>query len=282
MKPSEETDGREENLEGTAQDILCELLYNINTYVVGVGGCGCNTVEYISKQGMNNVKTIGINTDKKVLESLDVDRQMLIGKDLVNGAGTGGDPNLGERAAKVNEAQILKALDGAHMVIVVAGLGGGTGSGASKVVADLARRNGKLVVSYMIMPFSVEGARYSAAKKHLEEISLLSNTTTVFENDKALIVAGKKPMSEAFEVASRMLHNVVKRLKMDYIAEFFHEFGLDETNMSETLYEDEIEENFQEAPIVEEPPVIEALKYVEDDNKPYEINLDSFLENYQR
>ncbi|MFO8110606.1 MAG: hypothetical protein R6U17_08860 [Thermoplasmata archaeon] len=258
MKSIEGTNGHEENLEGAAQDIVSSLLYDTNIYVVGVGGCGCNTVEYISKKEMTNVKTIGINTDKNVLEYLDVDRQMLIGKDLMDGNGTGGDPNLGERAARLNEEHILKALDGAQMVIIVAGLGGGTGSGASKVVADLARRNGKLVVSYMIMPFSIEGERHDAAKGHLEDISLLSNTTTVFENDKALIVAGKKPVSEAFQVASKMLHKVVKRLKMDYIAEFFHEFGLDETNMSETLFEDEIEEDFQEIQKVEEPPVIDV------------------------
>jgi len=183
----------------------------------------------------------------------------------------------------LNEEQILDALDGAQMVIIVAGLGGGTGSGASKVIADLARRNGKLVVSYMIMPFSVEGPnRYNVAKRHLEEISILSNTTTVFENDKALVVAGKKPISEAFQVASRMLHDVVKRLKMDYIAEFFHEFGFNEAEMSETLFHDpEIEEDFEEIQEVEEPPVIEALKCVDDENKPYELSLDSFLDNYQ-
>ncbi len=282
MNPSDETTKNETNLEGTAQDILCSLLFDTNMYVVGVGGCGCNTVEYISKQNLDNVKTIGINTDERVLGDLDVDRQMLIGRNLTDGNGANGDPSVGERAAKINEEQILKTLDGAHMVVIVAGLGGGTGSGASKVIADLARRNGKLVVSYMILPFSIEKDRYDSAKKHLEDISRLSNTTTVFENDNALVVSGKKTPAEAFEVASRMLHGVVNRLKMDYIAEFFHEFGLDEKNMSETLFvNEELEEDLKIEQEVAEPPVIEALKYVEEDNKPYELSLDSFLENYQ-
>lgn len=270
-------------MEGAAQDILETLLYETQVYVVGVGGCGCNTIEWITEQDMDDVKTIGINTDESVLGDLDVDRQMLIGKNLTGGEGAGGDPQIGKRAAEKNEEQILRTIEGASIVVIAAGLGGGTGSGASRVIADLAKRNGKLVVTYAIMPFSVEGDRYSVAEDHLEILSNISNATTVFENDKAIASRGDRRPEEAFKMASEMLHDVVERLKMDYMAEFFHEFGLDEMEISENLFEIEEEtEEKERGPVEEEePPVIEALRCVEhEDEDTVEMSLDSFLENY--
>ena len=137
----------------TAEEILDSLLYKSNLYVVGVGGCGCNTIEYIAEKDIDSVKTVAINTDEKVLGELDADRQMLIGKELTDGNGAKGDPTIGKRAAEQSEEQILKTIDDADLVVVVAGMGGGTGSGASEVIADLARRNGKMVVTYAVMPF---------------------------------------------------------------------------------------------------------------------------------
>ncbi|MFP4051910.1 MAG: hypothetical protein ACLFVB_09245 [Thermoplasmata archaeon] len=275
-KPQDEVpDPDELFINGTAEKILDALLYQTKVYVIGVGGCGCNTVESITDSNMSNVKTIGINTDKKVLGDLDVDRQMLIGKEITNGEGAKGDPRLGKRAAKLNEEQILKTIDDADFVVVVAGLGGGTGSGASQVVADLARRNGKMVVTYAIMPFSVEKNRYERAQKVVKKMSNISHATTIFENDKALNYGDKTPQ-EAFSMANRMLENVVKHIKMDNITQFFDEVGLDALGLSKTLSNIEKEEEQG----VEKPPVLEALKYVEKEESGNEENMNSFLEHY--
>ena len=266
-------------MEGTAQDLIEGLLHENSVYVIGVGGCGCNTVEYINKQNIKNVKTIAINTDERVLGDLDVDRQMLIGKDLTNGKGANGDPKIGKRAAELNEEQILKTLDGADFVVVVAGLGGGTGSGASYVISDLARRNGKMVVTYAIMPFKAEKNRYQKADIYREKLSAVSQAMTVFENDRALMHGNKSPKA-AFDLAGKMLHKVVKCLRMEYVTEFFKEVGLDANGLSKNLsnIESELEESGKEQK-TEKPPVLEALKYVEE-GESMEKNLDSYLESY--
>lgn len=273
------------SMEGVVQDIMDTLLYQREVFAIGVGGCGCNTVEYISEKNMENVKTIGINTDKRVLD-LNVDRQMLIGKELTDGKGANGDPNLGKRAAVHNEEQILKAIDGADFVVLVAGMGGGTGTGASKVIADLARRNGKLVVTFAVMPFSVEKDRYEIAQTHIEKLSKLSNATTIFENDRALELGENKTPNEAFKVTNRMLHQLVQRLQMDYVTEFFHEVGIEDIGFLENLSVDKnelIEEPVEAEQKVEEPPVLEALRCVEEgqtDLEDFNQNLEPFPDNH--
>ncbi len=271
-KSPEYPKSEEEFVSETAEEILDSLLYESNLYVVGVGGCGCNTVEYIAEKDVDSVKTVAINTDERVLGELDADRQMLIGKELTDGNGARGDPSIGKRAAEQSEGQILKTIDDADMVVVVAGMGGGTGSGASEVIADLARRNGKMVVTYAVMPFSAEKERYEKAESALEKVSELSNATTVFENDKTLVQSEESP-EEAFEMADKMLYRLVEKLKMDYIQEFFDEIGLDAMGLSEKVPEAEQESEKE----VNEPAVLEAIKYI--DGKE-EQPLDGKLESY--
>lgn len=265
----------EEFVSNTAEEILDSLLYESNLYVVGVGGCGCNTVEYITEKDLDSVKTVAINTDDKVLDDQEADRKMLIGKDLTDGNGANGDRCVGKRAAEQSEEQILKTIDDADMIVIVAGMGGGTGSGASEVIADLAKRNGKMVVTYAVMPFSIEKERYDRAQSSLEDVSRLSNATTVFENDEALVHGDESP-KEAFKMADRMLYRLVEKLKMDYIQEFFDEIGLDAMGLSESVSETE-----QESEEIEEPPVLEALKYVgENKDKEEGPSLDNKLESF--
>lgn len=262
-KSPEYPTSEEEFVSETAEEILDSLLYKSNLYVIGVGGCGCNTIEYITEKDVDSVKTVAINTDERVLGDLEADRQMLIGKDVTDGNGAEGDPTLGKRAAEQSEGQILKTIDGADMVVIVAGMGGGTGSGASEVIADLAKRNGKMVVTYAVMPFSMEKKRYEKAQSSLESVSELSNATTVFENDEALVHGDESP-KEAFKMADRMLYRLVEKLKMDYIQEFFDEIGLDAMNLSEDVSETEVENE------EEQPPVLEALQYVGENKDDHE------------
>ncbi len=272
----------------TAEEIVEACLYETDVKVVGVGGCGCNTVDYIAQQEMNNVKTIGINTDERVLNDLDLDTQMLIGKEITDKKGAEGDPKVGKRAAELSEEDILDTLDGADFVVIVAGLGGGTGSGASRVITDLARRNGKMVVTYAIMPFSVEKERYDRAEKALDKLSKLSHATTVFENDKALEFGDKTPQ-QAFRLADKTLHQVVKHLQMEQINQFFEEMEMDPSDLKKTVstIEEEKEED-QEEHEERKPKVLEALEYVEEDEDQgspaqheEKDRMNSFLDNYQ-
>lgn len=276
-----------EFLDETAGEIVDALLYEPNLHVVGVGGCGCNTIENITEQGLNNVKTIAVNTDERVLDDLKADRQMLIGKDLTDGKGANGDPKVGKRAAQRSEEQILSTIEESDMVVIVAGLGGGTGGGASKVIADLARRNGKMVFTYAVMPFSAEGeTRQQRAENILTHLSKLSHATTVFDNDQTL-ADGERSVKDAFAMADKLLSRVVRNLKMDYITEFFEEIGLDAMNLTETISDVEYEEEEKKE---KEPAVLEALRYVEKnkEEKPEkpsdedleEPRLDEFLDNY--
>ncbi|MFO7792780.1 MAG: hypothetical protein R6W73_07370 [Candidatus Saliniplasma sp.] len=273
----------ENSMEGTVQELINGLLHESKVFVVGVGGCGCNTVQYINEKNMNDVKTIGINTDNSVLGNLNVDRQMLIGKELTDGNGANGDAKIGKRAAQMNEEQILKAIDKADFVVLVAGLGGGTGSGATPVIADLAKRNDKMVITYAVMPFSSEANRYEKASDHLDYLTEISHATTVFENDHTLL-HDKKTLTEGFELTGKMLYKVVKRLKMECINEFFHEIGLDAIGISENLssFENQITEREVESESTEKPPVIEALSVIEGTKEETsEPTLDSFLETHR-
>lgn len=274
-------DTTKHGMDGAVEDILKALLYHRKVFVVGVGGCGCNVVEYITKQNMDNVKTIGINTDKGVLGGLDVDRQMLIGKGLTYGMGALGNPTIGKRAAELSEEQILKAIEKADIVLIAAGLGGGTGSGASNVVADMAKRNGKLVVSYAVMPFSAESDRTEIARDHLKELSRHSNATIVFENDNLTESYGEKTISEAMELPGRLLHQVVKRLKLDYVSEFMLQCGVDIENEVETI--SEIKKEAEERIEIVEPPVLQAMECNQEEMSSITTpSLDFFLETYTR
>ncbi|MGM0405600.1 MAG: hypothetical protein ACQEQM_05615 [Thermoplasmatota archaeon] len=272
----------ENSMEGAVHELINGLLRESKVYVVGVGGCGCNTVQYINERNMNDVKTIGINTDDSILGQLNVDRQMLIGKELTNGKGANGDPSIGKRAAQTNEEQILKTMEDADFVVLVAGLGGGTGSGAAPVIADLAKRNDKMVISYAVMPFSAESTRYKKAETHLEELTQISHAVTVFENDNTLM-HGDRTISEGFELTGKMLYKVVERLKMECINEFFHEIGLDAIGLSENLssLENQIPEREVKSEKAERPPVIEALSVIEGTKENTSgPTLDSFLETH--
>jgi len=283
MKNKSPESPKENTMEGTVQELINGLLRESKVYVVGVGGCGCNTVQYINERNMNDVKTIGINTDDSILGDLNVDRQMLIGKELTNGNGANGDPKIGKRAALTNEEQILKTMDEADFVVIVAGLGGGTGSGAAPVIADLAKRNDKMVVSYAVMPFSAEVNRYNKAKGYIENLTEISHAITVFENDKTLLHGDKSP-EEGFELTGKMLYKVVERLKMECINEFFHEIGLDAIGISENLssLENQVPEREVESQKAEKPPVIEALNVIEEsDVESSGTTLDSFLETHR-
>jgi len=180
-------------------------------YVVGVGGAGCNTVNRMMEVGVQGAKIIAINTDAQDLLKVKAHKKILIGKDLTRGLGAGNNPKIGEEAAKESEKDIRDALEGADMVFITCGLGGGTGTGAAPIVAELAKKMGALTVSVVTLPFTVEGIRrIKNAEYGLEKLRKNSDTVIVIPNDKLMEVAPNLPIHLAFKVADEILVQAVK------------------------------------------------------------------------
>jgi cell division protein FtsZ len=179
--------------------------------VVGVGGGGGNTISRLMQVGIVGAETIAINTDAQDLLYTDSDRKILIGKDVTGGLGAGADPSIGTEAAKESKEEIKKALEGADMVFINCGLGGGTGTGASPIVADIAKKVGALTVAIVTMPFVMEGhQRLKNAQEGLENLESVVDTLIVIPNDKLLEIVPDVSILTAFKVADEILVNAVK------------------------------------------------------------------------
>jgi cell division protein FtsZ len=179
--------------------------------VAGVGGAGGNTLSRLMQVGIVGAETVGINTDAQDLLYSDSDTKVLIGKDLTSGLGAGADPKVGGEAAKESKEDIKKALEGADMVFVTCGLGGGTGTGAAPIIADIAKKVGALTVGVVTLPFSMEGKQRSKnAQDGLEGMESIADTLIVIPNDKLLEIVPDVSITTAFKVADEILVNAVK------------------------------------------------------------------------
>lgn len=179
--------------------------------VIGCGGGGNNTINRITEVGVTGAETIAINTDAQDLLYTSADKKILIGKETTKGLGAGSVPKIGEEAAKEQESEIKQAMQGADMVFVTCGLGGGTGTGASPIVAEVGKKMGALVVGVVTMPFAMEGQRrYENAVIGLEKMESIVDTLIVIPNDKLLELAPELPLHTAFKVADEILTNAVK------------------------------------------------------------------------
>jgi cell division protein FtsZ len=178
--------------------------------VVGCGGGGNNTINRISEVGIAGSETIAINTDAQDLLYTNANSKVLIGKEITKGLGAGSIPQVGEEAARESEHEIRQKLQGADMVFITAGLGGGTGTGSAPVVAELAKKMGALTVAVVTIPFSMEGQRrYENAIIGLEKLEAVVDTLIVIPNDKLLELAPDLPLHTAFKVADEILTNAV-------------------------------------------------------------------------
>lgn len=179
--------------------------------VVGVGGAGNNAIRRMRKDGVQGVELIGINTAIKDLGNPGED-MLQIGAKLTKGLGAGARPDVGQRAAEESREAIARKLEGADMVIVTCGMGGGTGTGAAPVVANISRELGILTVAIVTKPFRFEGSvRARNAAWGIEKMSEVVDTLVVVPNDKLLIVLDKKAtMTEAFEKGDEVLRQCVQ------------------------------------------------------------------------
>src|SRR3989344_2919186 len=190
--------------------------------VLGSGGAGNNTINRMTEVSIAGAETIALNTDAQDLLYTNSDIKVLLGKELTKGMGAGSVPKVGEDAAKESEHEIKQRLQGADMVFLTCGLGGGTGSGSLPVLADISRKLGCLTVAIVTMPFAMEGtARYENAVIGLEKLENVVDTLIVIPNDKLLELAPDLPLHTAFKVADEILTNAVKG-----IAELVTKVGL--------------------------------------------------------
>jgi len=180
--------------------------------VVGVGGAGGNAVNRMVESGFSGVDFIAVNTDAQALECSLAHRTVQIGSELTHGLGSGGNPEVGRKAAEENADRVADAIAGADMVFVAAGMGGGTGTGASPLVAKMARKAGALVVGVATKPFLFEGQyRMRQAIDGLEELKAEVDTAIVIPNQRLLAVASKNtPIREAFRIADDVLLRATK------------------------------------------------------------------------
>ena len=183
-----------------------------NVSIIGVGGAGANLIDHIALEGMEGVDLISMNCDVRGLTSSMASRKVQLGKNVTQGLGCGGDPDLGQESAVASLADIREALTGGRMVFLCTGLGGGTGSGAAPVIARLARESGAFVIVFATMPFVFEGKRrMMQAQTSLDELRQYANALVTFENDKmGELVLSKKGVNEAFEVANKMICQSVR------------------------------------------------------------------------
>ncbi len=175
--------------------------------VIGAGGGGGNAVNRMIKAGLTGVDFWAMNTDAQVLKMSLAENRIQLGSKLTEGLGAGGDPSVGEKAAEETRDQIVQALDGADMVFVTAGMGGGTGTGAAPVVAKIAKELGALTIGVVTKPFSFEGKRrMNQAMQGLEKLKETVDALIVIPNDKLLeVVERRTTMKEAFQVVDEVL-----------------------------------------------------------------------------
>lgn len=189
-----------------------EMNYSAKIKVIGLGGGGSNAVNRMITSRFDGVEFIVANTDLQALQTSIAPAKLQIGTRLTNGLGAGSDPEIGKKAANEDKDKIAKALEGADMVFVTAGLGGGTGTGAAPVVASIAKELGALTVAVVTRPFLFEGRRRTiVAETGLEELRVVVDTLIAIPNQRLLNVVEKQtPLIEAFKIADTVLQQAVQ------------------------------------------------------------------------
>lgn len=178
--------------------------------VIGAGGAGNNMVGWLYKKGIKGAEIIATNTDHQHLNITGADRKFLIGRDCTKGLGCGGFPSKGAEAAQESLSQIKDSLKDADMVFVCAGMGGGTGTGAAPVVAQVAKDTGAIVIGTVTMPFNIERARCDKAEFGLQQLRQVSDTVIVIDNNRLVQIAGNLPIQQAFAVANELVATMIK------------------------------------------------------------------------
>src|SRR3954464_6189711 len=178
--------------------------------VIGVGGCGGNAVEHMIDRGLSGVEFVCANTDAQALKRSTARTQLQLGSALTRGLGAGAKPEIGRDAANEDRDRIAEAVEGADMLFITAGMGGGTGTGAAPVIADIAKSLGILTVAVVTRPFRFEGKRQRVASAGIEELTKRVDSLIIIPNDKLMEVLGEDvSVLDAYAAANDVLHGAV-------------------------------------------------------------------------
>jgi len=179
--------------------------------VIGIGGGGGNSISRMKEIGITGGELIAMNTDAQDLLYAKADYKILLGKELAKGLGAGSNPQIGRESAKEAESEIKKKLQNSDLVFITCGMGGGTGTGAAPVVANISKKMGALTIGVITLPFTIEGRkRIENAMEGLERMQDVVDTLIVIPNDKLLELAPELPLQTAFKIADEILTNAVK------------------------------------------------------------------------
>ena len=178
--------------------------------VIGVGGCGGNAVDHMIASGLGGVEFICVNTDAQALKRNQAGVTVQLGSAITKGLGAGANPAVGREAALEDRERIAELIDGADMLFITAGMGGGTGTGAAPVVAEVAKELGILTVAVVTKPFGFEGKRMKVALEGIEALTQHVDSLIVIPNDKLMeVLGGKIGFRDAFKAADGVLHGAV-------------------------------------------------------------------------
>jgi len=181
-----------------------------NIKVIGVGGAGNNMVGWLYQKGIKGAEILACNTDQQHLNIIDADKKFLLGRGVTKGLGCGGFPEKGAESAQESLQDIKLALKGSDMAFVCAGMGGGTGTGAAPIVAQVAKDSGAIVIGTVTMPFKIERARCDKAEFGLQQLRQVSDTVIVIDNNRLVQIAGNLPIKQAFAVANELISTMIK------------------------------------------------------------------------
>jgi cell division protein FtsZ len=180
--------------------------------VLGLGGGGCNAINRMVEAGLQGVEFYSVNTDVQALRASKTNNTVQIGSSLTRGLGAGANPNIGREAADESREDLAMILDGTDLVFITAGMGGGTGTGAAPIVAELARESGALTVAVVTKPFAFEGRkRMQAAERGIADLEAKVDTLIIIPNERILqIIEKKTPLNEAFMYADDVLRQGIQ------------------------------------------------------------------------
>lgn len=227
--------------------------------VVGAGGAGNNMVSWLYKKGISGAEIYAVNTDKQHLDISEADHKILIGSSLTKGLGAGGYPNIGREAAKESMHMVKEMCKGADMVFLCAGMGGGTGTGAVPVIAEIAKQEGAIVIGTVTMPLTLEKARIDKAEFGLQQLRQACDTVIVIDNNRLVTIAGNLPLKQAFAVANELVSTMIKGIveiiavpslvNLDYadVKAIMREGGVSVIGIGESDTERRVEESVKRA-----------------------------------
>lgn len=187
-----------------------EILGNPKIMTIGCGGAGNNSMTRLYNIGIENVEVVSINTDWQDLVESDADKKILIGKNLTHGRGAGGDPKVAQRCLEASRPIIEDLFRDINLVFITAGMGGGTGTGISPIIAEIAKAQGAIVVALVTTPFDIERERRQKAKEGLKDLQNNANCTIVLDNNRLVNLVGSHPLDKAFLIMDHLIAEIIK------------------------------------------------------------------------